>query len=244
MLAICGDFTCHGRPEELRGVFDARTDLDIPRSPSWGTMTTRATATTSSATCSRTGVEVLDGTTLVLDGVGFAGVKGFGGGFQGYAVEAFGERALKRFVEAIHDEVQKLDAALRALQTPTKVALLHYAPIHDTLVGEPECIWPFLGCSRFATRLDTRRATVAFHGHAHRGAPAGTTDSGVPVFNVAMPVLQRGGRQLHIWSISSWNRDSTHRRSGHLEPGGHHDGILGELLLQRRKVEGTRNRVL
>jgi Icc-related predicted phosphoesterase len=201
-LVICGDFTCHGRPDELRGLFEARTDLDIPAVAVLGNRDHESDRDDELCDLlTDAGIDVLDGTAVVIGSVGFAGAKGFGGGFEGHGVEAFGERALKRFVEAIHDEVQKLDEALRALQTDTKVALLHYAPIPETLAGEPECIWPFLGCSRFAARIDIRQATVAFHGHAHLGIPSGTTEKGVPVFNVALPVRERDTVDLRIWSV-------------------------------------------
>jgi uncharacterized protein len=151
-------------------------------------------------------------TALVVDGVGFAGTKGFGGGFGPGMVEAFGERALKDFVEATQVELTRLDYALDALQTETKVVLMHYAPVAKTLVGEPESIWPFLGCSRFEDAIDKAKARVVFHGHAHLGAPMAGTRSGVPVFNVALPVLRRERLDLRIWSTrratTSWITES------------------------------------
>ncbi len=135
----------------------------------------------------------------MLQGVGFVGVKGFGGGVGRGRVEAFGERALKSFVRATMAEAEKLDQALRTVDTAHKVVIMHYAPVADTLHGEPEMIWPFLGSSRFAELIDQHDASVVFHGHAHLGAPEGVTPAGIPVFNVSLPVLGRAGLPCRIW---------------------------------------------
>src|SRR5437899_2577696 len=137
------------------------------------------------------GVKVLDGDAVEVHGVGFAGVKGFGGGFGRRMLEPWGEAAVKAFVHAAVDEALKLERALARLRTPQRVALLHYAPIEATVEGEPRELFPFLGSSRLEEPLNRYRVTVAFHGHAHRGAPEGRTSTGIPVFNVAMPLLRR-----------------------------------------------------
>lgn len=152
------------------------------------------------------GIHVLDGDNVVIEGIGFAGVKGFGGGFGRGSLGPFGEREYKLFVQAALDEALKLENGLRALRTPTKVAVLHYSPIPETLVGEPEVIFPFLGSSRLLPPIDTHGATVVFHGHAHVGAPEGRTPGGVPVYNVALPVLQCHGLRARLWTAPAPDR--------------------------------------
>ncbi|RPJ69604.1 MAG: metallophosphoesterase [Acidobacteria bacterium] len=137
------------------------------------------------------GVTVLDGGSCEMFGVGFAGVKGFGGGFDERALEPWGEATMKRFVQDAVQETLKLGSALARLRTPHKVALVHYSPLKATVEGEPLEIYPFLGSSRLAEPIDRYRATAVFHGHAHHGRPEGRTRGDVPVFNVAMTLLQR-----------------------------------------------------
>lgn len=213
VLAICGDLTCHGRPDELRGLREAAAELEIPAVAVLGNHDHESDSEDELVDLlAAAGIDVLNGQPLVVEGVGFAGVKGFGGGFGRGAVEAFGERALKQFVEATHEELHKLNDALRALTTDSKVVLMHYSPVAKTLAGEPESIWPFLGCSRFEDAIDQAGARVVFHGHAHLGSPMAATRGGIPVFNVASPVLRRERLDLRIWSTrrpsASWLTDS------------------------------------
>jgi Icc-related predicted phosphoesterase len=137
------------------------------------------------------GVRLLDGDSFELMGIGFAGVKGFGGGFNERALEPWGEETMKRFVHDAVDETLKLGSALARIRTPYRVALVHYAPIQETVEGEPREIYPFLGSSRLEEPIDRYKASVVFHGHAHNGRPEGRTRGGAPVFNVAMSLLQR-----------------------------------------------------
>ena len=142
-------------------------------------------------------VHILDGEGIVVKGVGFAGIKGFGGGFDNHMLSMFGEGAMKAFVQEAVDEALHLERALARLEQDhegiKKVAVLHYAPIAETVRGEPEVIFPFLGSSRLAEPLDRRKVSVAFHGHAHAGKLEGTTTSGVKVYNVAIPILLKAG---------------------------------------------------
>ena len=143
-------------------------------------------------------VHILDGEAIVIDTVGFAGVKGFGGGFDHHMLSMFGEGAMKSFVQEAVDEALHLDRALARLdETPNlkKIALLHYSPIRDTVIGEAEAIFPFLGSSRLAEPLSRRGVEAAFHGHAHIGTFQGETSGGVKVFNVAKPLLAREGHK-------------------------------------------------
>jgi len=135
------------------------------------------------------GVTMLDGGSHEIEGVGFAGVKGFGGGFGRRQLGAWGEDTIKSFVHEAIQEALKLESALARLRTPQKIAVLHYAPISATVAGEPEEINPFLGSSRLEDPIDRYRCTAVFHGHAHRGSLEGRTKANVPVYNVAMPLL-------------------------------------------------------
>lgn len=150
-------------------------------------------------------VHVLDGEAVVVDGVGVAGVKGFGGGFDNYMLSMFGEEGMKNFVQEALNEALHLDRALARLdqehENIKKIALLHYSPIKETVQGEPEVLFPFLGCSRLAEPLSRRNVVAAFHGHAHTGHLEGHAPGGVKVFNVARPVLQKAGYALPFFLI-------------------------------------------
>ncbi len=137
------------------------------------------------------GVTMLGEQAVVIKGVGFAGVKGFLGGFGRGELGAFGETAIKTFVDEALNEARMLENALRSLRTERTVAVLHYAPIAETVAGEPLEIFPFLGCSRLADAVDRfDNVSLVVHGHAHRGAYRGATAKGVPVYNVAQFVVQ------------------------------------------------------
>ncbi|GGC53000.1 metallophosphoesterase [Pedobacter quisquiliarum] len=143
------------------------------------------------------GMMILDGESVVVKGVGFAGVKGFGGGFDKYTLSMFGEGAMKAFVQEAVDEALHLERALAKLdqqhENIKKIAILHYAPIYQTIVGEPEVIYPFLGSSRLAEPLSRHNVVATFHGHAHAGTLEGEVPGGVKVFNVALPILKKHG---------------------------------------------------
>ena len=135
------------------------------------------------------GIKVLDGTGYERDGVGFAGTKGFIGGFGRGALTAFGEREIKALVQSAIDESLKLERALSQLRTERRVVVLHYAPVAGTVVGESPEIFPYLGTSRLAEVVDRHGANLVLHGHAHHGAHEGRTTAGIPVYNVSLPLL-------------------------------------------------------
>jgi Icc-related predicted phosphoesterase len=139
---------------------------------------------------SGSGVNVLDGTATEIRGIGFAGVKGFAGGFGDRALQPWGEKVLKHFVHEAVEEALKLESALAKLRTPQRIVLCHYSPILETLQGEPSEIIPFLGSSRLEEPVNRYAVTAVFHGHAHHGAPEGRTRENVPVYNVALPLLR------------------------------------------------------
>ena len=149
------------------------------------------------------GVQMLDGEAYEIEGVGFAGCKGFVGGFGRNMLSAFGEPALKAFVQASIDENLKLESSLRMLRSDRIVVVLHFSPIPETLVGEPLEIFPFLGSSRLGETIDRfEEVRIALHGHAHRGTYEGRTPRGVPVYNVAQPLLrQQFGRPYVLLEV-------------------------------------------
>lgn len=191
VLALCGDLTDRGLPEEAQVLADELAAATSPVVAVLGNHDFEAGASHQVAgILAAAGISVLDGTAVELDGVGFAGTKGFAGGFGVDALGSWGEPQIKMFVQAALDEALKLEAALARLRAPSRVVLLHYAPIQATVEGEPPAIFPFLGSSRLEEPIDRHGARVALHGHAHRGSPDGRTRGGVPVHNVSLPLLR------------------------------------------------------
>jgi Icc-related predicted phosphoesterase len=202
VLALCGDMTTHGQPDEMQTFIDELAPIEIPIVAVLGNHdheSDRAPELTEMLR--KRGVYVLDGEHVVLEGIGFAGAKGFVGGFDQGALAPFGEKLIKDFVHAALEESLKLERALRALHTEVKAVLMHYSPIKETLAGEPEAIYPFMGSSRLREPLDVYGASIVFHGHAHIGQREGRTPGGVPVFNVALPLLARNGESYPVWTV-------------------------------------------
>jgi Icc-related predicted phosphoesterase len=193
VLLLCGDLVNDGLPGQAQGLAKELTSwVKIPTLAVLGNHDYEAGKEDEvRRILSDAGVTVLDGDARELRGVGFAGVKGFGGGFGGRALQPWGEATIKAFVREAVDEAVKLESALARLRTPRQVVLMHYAPIAATADGEPADIMPFLGSSRLEEPLNRYPVTAVFHGHAHHGALEGKTMSGVPVYNVAMPLLQK-----------------------------------------------------
>jgi Icc-related predicted phosphoesterase len=216
ILAICGDLTTHGDERQASGFIREMEGVEIPVVAVRGNHDHEAGAAAHfRQQLQESGVHVLDGENVVIEGIGFAGVKGFGGGFGRRTLGPFGERIYKEFVQAAIDESLKLETALRTLDATVRLVLLHYAPIPDTLQGEPEQIFPFLGTSRLLPPIETYGADAVFHGHAHIGSPEGRTPSGIPVYNVASKLLQKTmGRPYRVWTARAPDR---RRRDG--EPG-------------------------
>jgi Icc-related predicted phosphoesterase len=206
VLVLCGDLTRRGLATEMRVVVGELMDVKIPIVGVLGNHDFEAGETEEGLSILRgRGVHVLSGDPFQLnDHVGFAGVKGFMGGFGRGTLTAFGEPETKAIVGAALEEVHKLEMALRRLSTPVRVAVMHYAPVAGTVAGEPEIIFPFLGTDRLAEPLDRYGAAVAFHGHAHSGAFRGATPGGVPVFNVSLAVLRREslGKMYYVHELS------------------------------------------
>ncbi|HEY7767855.1 metallophosphoesterase family protein [Longimicrobium sp.] len=188
ILLLAGDLTRRGIPAEVEVVVKELSDVRVPILAVLGNHDHESGNVDKVNSILRArGVHLLDESPFELnEHVGFAGVKGFMGGFGRYTLTAFGEQETKDFVGTSLDEAQKLEYALRRLSTPVRVVLLHYAPIMDTVMGEPEQIFPFLGNDRLVEPIDRFKAAVAFHGHAHHGTFSGKTPGGVPVFNVSL----------------------------------------------------------
>ena len=191
VLVLAGDLTNFGRPEEMESLLNVLVRLRIPTIAVLGNHDYESGhAAALMKMMTDEGVKVLDGTAYERDGVGFAGTKGFPGGFGRGALTAFGEPEVKAFVQGAIDEALKLERALSQLRTAKRVVVLHYAPIADTVKGEPPEIYPYLGSSRLAEVVDRHGADLVLHGHAHNGRPNGVTATGIPVHNVAITLLQ------------------------------------------------------
>lgn len=191
-LLLCGDLTDYGHLDEAHVLAKELAPVKIPMLGVLGNHDYESGhAVEITDILADAGVRILDGDSIEIDGNGFAGAKGFAGGFGRGTLGPWGESAIKAFVKEALDEALKLEAALARLRTQRRVALLHYAPIRGTVEGEPLEIYPFLGNSRLEEPLERYPVTLAFHGHAHRGSLEGQTRVGTPVYNVAMPLLRR-----------------------------------------------------
>ena len=192
VLLLCGDLTDYGLVEEAHILAaDLNSTVRIPIVGVLGNHDFESGHEKEVCSIlSDAGVKLLDGEAVEIHGIGFAGIKGFVGGFDRGTLGAWGESAVKRFVQEAIDESLKLESALARLRTPRRVALLHYSPIRGTVEGEPLEIYPYLGTSRLEEPIDRYPVDAVFHGHAHSGSPEGRTKGNVPVYNVAMPLLR------------------------------------------------------
>jgi Icc-related predicted phosphoesterase len=218
ILVIAGDLTDFGLADEARALARELATLKIP-----------AVAVLGNHDCESNqqedvkrilldaGVTTLDGETTEIHGIGFAGVKGFAGGFGRGALGPWGEEIIKRFVHECLEEALKLETALARLRTEHVIAVLHYAPIQETVEGEPREIFPFLGCSRLEEPLTRFPVTAVFHGHAHHGQPEGRTRTNVPVYNVSMTLMRELSpeRPFRIVEVNfNHGADPAERRGG------------------------------
>jgi Icc-related predicted phosphoesterase len=197
VLVIAGDMTEYGLPEEAEILAeDLRTHVRIPIVAVLGNHDFESGKSVEvQAALESIGITFLDGSGTEIYGVGFAGVCGFGGGFDRQMLSSWGEPLIKAFVQESVDHALRLGKALTNLATDRKVVVLHYAPVRGTVKGENPEIYPFLGSSHLEAPIDNFGASVVFHGHAHAGEIEGKTAREVPVFNVALPVLLRAGKE-------------------------------------------------
>lgn len=191
-LLLCGDLTDYGLVEEAKVLAEELGVVAVPIVAVLGNHDYESGVHAEVVqVLAHAGVQVLDGEACEVHGVGIAGIKGFAGGFGRGSLGPWGEAAIKQFVKEAIQEALKLESALAKLRTPQRIALLHYAPIAGTVQGEPAEIYPFLGSSRLEDPLVRYPVAAVVHGHAHRGTLEGKTVNGVPVYNVAKPLLQR-----------------------------------------------------
>ena len=193
VLLLCGDLTDYGDVDEAKIL--AKDITSFLRIPALGVLGNHDFEAGKQGEITKiltdAGVTMLDGGVTEIGGVGFAGVKGFGGGFGRRSLGAWGEDIIKRFVHETIEEALKLESALARLRMPQKIAVLHYSPIQATVQGEPPEIVAFLGSTRLEEPIDRYRVSTVFHGHAHHGTLEGRTKGNAMVYNVAMPLLKK-----------------------------------------------------
>jgi Icc-related predicted phosphoesterase len=193
ICVLCGDLTDYGLAEEAKILMDQISHpFRIPLIAVLGNHDYEAGQQDAiREVLIKAGAIVLDGESCEVKGIGFAGIKGFAGGFGRGALGFWGEPAIKAFVQETLNESLKLESALARLRTRRKIVVMHYSPILGTVEGEPPEIFPYLGCSRLEEPLSRYPVTLVLHGHAHKGSPEGKTVGGVPVYNVSLPLLRK-----------------------------------------------------
>jgi Icc-related predicted phosphoesterase len=217
ILVLCGDLTDYGHVDEARALMREMSVLKVPTVAVLGNHDFESSQQDEiRMVLADAGIVPLDGDTTEIHGIGFAGVKGFAGGFGRRALGPWGENIIKKFVHEAVDEALKLESALARLRTPHLIAVLHYSPIQATVEGEPREIYPFLGCSRLEEPLSRYPVTAVFHGHAHHGFPEGRTSKNVPVFNVSMSLMRETfpERPFRLFEVDMKASDDERRIGG------------------------------
>jgi uncharacterized protein len=208
-VLLAGDLTTHGEPEQAEVLAEACRGMETPVVAVLGNHDLHANrATELVEVLTGAGIQVLDRshTTLRPCGLGVAGTKGFVGGFKGLGLPDFGEPELRGIYAQTTAEVEALGRGLHEIALcPFRVALLHYAPVTETLEGEPPEIWTFLGSDRLAAPILEHRPDLVLHGHAHAGRLSADLD-GVPVFNVSVPVM---GQDFWLFELSGATHAAT-----------------------------------
>jgi Icc-related predicted phosphoesterase len=196
LLLLAGDLTTLGEPEQGRALADACSPLRVPVFAVLGNHDWHANRRDELVEALETGgIRVLDRDWAICRAagteVGIVGVKGFVGGFPGSHLPDFGEPLLREVYRETSRDVEALDQGLKEIALcPIRIALLHYAPAPDTIVGEAPGIWAFLGTDRLAAPIAEHEPDLVLHGHAHGGSFQGSIGS-VPVYNVSVPVIER-----------------------------------------------------
>ncbi len=202
VLALCGDLTNLGKVSEAEILAEDLSACSIPVVGVLGNHDYECDCVDAvSKVLREAGLTLLEGRSVEIQGVAFAGAKGFAGGFGRFMLGSFGEPAIKTFVAESLQETLRLENTLRTVRQGRVVVLLHYAPVVDTVVGEPLEIYPFLGSSRLGETIDRFAVSAIIHGHAHHGAFEGRTPNGIPVFNCARHIEKPNGRPYHIIEI-------------------------------------------
>ncbi|HJT80569.1 MAG TPA: metallophosphoesterase [Chthoniobacterales bacterium] len=203
VLLLCGDLTDFGLAEEAdQLVNDLRAAVHIPIIGVLGNHDFESGEhELVLKVLDQAGLNMLNGDAIEIHGIGFAGVCGFAGGFGRRMLNAWGEPLMKQFVQEAIDHAVRLEQGLAKLQTEKKIVVLHYSPVRQTVVGEPDEIFPFMGSSRLEEPINRFRVNAVFHGHAHNGTADGTTSTGIPVYNVSAPLLQKTGKPYRIIEV-------------------------------------------
>lgn len=202
VLVLCGDLTDTGKVREVELLVEDLKACAIPVVAVLGNHDHECGNVERVEELLRNaGVRLLNGSSCEVGGVGFVGVKGFGGGFGARMLGSFGEPAIKGFVSEAIQEAMLLENAMRSVKNDRSVVVLHYAPIPETIAGEPLEIYPFLGSSRLAETIDRFQVDAVLHGHAHRGAFQGKTPAGNDVYNVAFGIEKPTGRPYALIEV-------------------------------------------
>lgn len=205
VLALCGDLTNLGLPQEAEHLVEDLRACTVPVVAVLGNHDLHSNhADTIRRILYDAQIHYLEDETFEWKGVGFAGVKGFGGGFDNHMLSAFGEEATKHFVNETVSESLRLENALQSISAERIVVVLHYAPIAGTVSGEPPEIYPYLGCSRLMETIARYPGVKAVvHGHAHHGSYEGKSVTGIPVYNCAFEILRKrdGTRPYSLLSV-------------------------------------------
>jgi Icc-related predicted phosphoesterase len=203
VLVLCGDLTDVGKPREAEVLAEDLRACSIPVVGVLGNHDYESGQAddVEKILKAAAGVHLLNGHSYETNGVAFVGVKGFIGGFGRRMLASFGETVVKNFVAESVSEAMRLENAMRAVRNERAVVVLHYAPILDTVEGEPLEIFPFLGSSRLSETIDRFKVSAVVHGHAHHGRYQGRTPRGAPVYNVAFPVEKSTGRPYALIEV-------------------------------------------
>lgn len=202
VIVVAGDLTDLGKPAEAKLLAQDLRGCQTPIVAVLGNHDHECDAVEEISSILRDAdVHLLEGTAVEIKGVGFAGVKGFAGGFGRHMLGSFGERAIKAMVKESIGEAVRLENAIRQIRSERAMVVLHYAPVLDTIAGEPAEIYPFLGSSRLAETIDRFPVRAIVHGHAHRGVYEGRTPGGAAVYNVAAHVEKPTRRPYALLSI-------------------------------------------
>lgn len=202
VLVLCGDLTDVGKVREAEALAEDLRACSIPVIGVLGNHDYESNEVEHvKAILKGAGMHLLNGQSYETNGVAFVGVKGFLGGFGKRMLASFGEAAVKSLVAEAVSEAMRLENAMRTVQNERAVIVLHYAPIAETVEGEPPEILPFLGSSRLGETIDRFKVSAVVHGHAHHGRYEGRTPGGAPVYNVAMQIAKPSGRPYALIEV-------------------------------------------
>lgn len=201
-VVLCGDLTELGKAREAELLADDLRACSVPVIAVLGNHDFECGEVDNvRAILKGADMRLLDAQSCEVNGVAFVGIKGFMGGFGRRMLASFGEGAVRSFVAESVNEAMRLENAMRVVANERTVVVLHYAPIPETIEGEPREIFPFLGSSRLVETIDRFKVSAVVHGHAHHGRYEGRTPRGVPVYNVAFSIEKPTGRPYALLRV-------------------------------------------